>query len=231
MAVEKLSDGIRKFAADAVKLERMLTVRAGFRVAVGRGRGAASSPECAPAHRPAAPRNECSAQRTANSAAPRRERRAAPTTGSWALNCTRLLRNPAFSTNWSGDESQIPDCQILLGTLKPSLFPPGASFPTPTAAWAGRGGLEARAPPGPQAGVTDPRLVEGPLLGGDLDTGLAPPECLLCARSPHWPPGHARGVGREGARPLWKLLRASWVCRCPSQALPPVSVPPALGLR
>lgn len=25
MAVEKLSDGIRKFAADAVKLERMLT--------------------------------------------------------------------------------------------------------------------------------------------------------------------------------------------------------------
>lgn len=85
MAVEKLSDGIRKFAADAVKLERMLTVRAGFRVAVGRGRRAASSPECAPAHRPAAPRNECSAQRTANSAAPRRERRAAPTTGSWAL--------------------------------------------------------------------------------------------------------------------------------------------------
>ena len=28
MAVEKLSDGIRRFAADAVKLERMLTVRA-----------------------------------------------------------------------------------------------------------------------------------------------------------------------------------------------------------
>lgn len=26
MAVEKLSDGIRKFAADAIKLERMLTV-------------------------------------------------------------------------------------------------------------------------------------------------------------------------------------------------------------
>ncbi|KAG8515715.1 Transaldolase, partial [Galemys pyrenaicus] len=44
MAVEKLSDGIRKFAADAVKLERMLTVSEGVRPgrlrASGQGRGA-----------------------------------------------------------------------------------------------------------------------------------------------------------------------------------------------
>ena len=36
MAVEKLSDGIRRFAADAVKLERMLRVSAGPRL--GRAR-------------------------------------------------------------------------------------------------------------------------------------------------------------------------------------------------
>lgn len=30
MAVEKLSDGIRKFAADAIKLETMIKVRRGF---------------------------------------------------------------------------------------------------------------------------------------------------------------------------------------------------------
>jgi len=37
MAVEKLSDGIRRFAADAVKLERMLRVSAGATVGTWAG--------------------------------------------------------------------------------------------------------------------------------------------------------------------------------------------------
>ena len=41
MAVEKLSDGIRRFAADAVKLERMLRVSAGAAVGTGTWGGGA----------------------------------------------------------------------------------------------------------------------------------------------------------------------------------------------
>lgn len=49
MAVEKLSDGIRRFAADAVKLERMLRVRARGYGWEGPGRGGAVE-DSAPAH-------------------------------------------------------------------------------------------------------------------------------------------------------------------------------------
>lgn len=55
MAVEKLSDGIRKFAADAVKLERVLAVSAGERKGLARlgTLGAARSPSvCAPPREP-----------------------------------------------------------------------------------------------------------------------------------------------------------------------------------
>ena len=92
MAVEKLSDGIRRFAADAVKLERMLRVSAGAAVGTGTwvggawGAGGAGGPRVAGlatgrvggrgqawwAHQltPLISRNGCSAQRMENSAAP-----------------------------------------------------------------------------------------------------------------------------------------------------------------
>lgn len=50
MAVEKLSDGIRRFAADAVKLERMLTVRARGYGWEGPGRGGGVGADSAAAH-------------------------------------------------------------------------------------------------------------------------------------------------------------------------------------
>lgn len=88
MAVEKLSDGIRKFAADAVKLERVLMVSApGLepgRAGASPGDSGVSAPLAAPAEGPlpsgpqglswhlsrfslSLPRNACSAQRTESS--------------------------------------------------------------------------------------------------------------------------------------------------------------------
>lgn len=137
MAVEKLSDGIRKFAADAVKLERMLMVS---RRAEGSRAGTslctlspgqpprASFPArrrweggVCPGHTLRIPRSGCSARRMESSG---------PEAGLQGARRTCPVMNLAFFfTNWRRDGSQIDLPNRVKQSLSLSVLHSGETLP------------------------------------------------------------------------------------------------------